>query len=96
MKVKRRLTAAVVGTALGTVVPFGIFVANQTENGWPFFVAVLGICVAPGIITGLLTARKHNRSSFLVGLASAIVAFASPWIVYTAIIFVAAATGNLE
>ena len=96
MKVTRRLTATVVGTSVGTVVPFGIFVANQTENGWPLFVAVLGICVAPGLIAGLLAARKHNRSSLLVGFASAIAAFASPWIVYTAIIFVAAATGNLE
>jgi hypothetical protein len=94
--VKRHLTATVVGTAVGTVVPFGLFVANQTENGWPLFVAVLGICVAPGLITGLLAARKHRRSSLFVGLASAVVAFASPWIVYTAILVVAGATGNLE
>jgi hypothetical protein len=92
----KRITATVVGTAVGTAVPFGIFVANQTDNGWPLFAAVLIVCAAPGLATGLLAGRKRDRSMLTIAFAAALVAFAAPWVVYMAIILVAVATGNIE
>jgi hypothetical protein len=94
--VKQRLAASVVGSAAGTAVAVRHLRGESDEERLARVRRGAPDLSGTWRRDGLLIARKRDRSMLTIAFAAALVAFAAPWIVYFAIILVAAATGNIE